>query len=71
MPEAPWRMAPAVATMSVSSSGRARMGNRTIYLIVAVVVVLAIAWFGGWLGGSAPEAPPPAAPAAPATGTTQ
>lgn len=71
MAVAPWRTEPGVATIAVSSSGRARMGNRTIYLIVAVVVVLAIAWFGGWLGGAAPDAPPPAAPAAPATGTTQ
>ena len=38
------------------------MSNRTTIIIVAVVIVLAIAWFGGFLGGTAPEAPltPPA-----------
>ena len=44
------------------------MSNRTTIIIVAVVIVLAIAWFGGFLGGTAREAPR-AAPAA--TGTTQ
>ena len=43
------------------------MSNRTTIIIVAVVVVLAIAWFGGFLGGTTPEAPL----APPATGTTQ
>ena len=43
------------------------MSNRTTIIIVAVVLVLAIAWFGGFLGGTAPETPP--APAV--TGTTQ
>ena len=42
--------------------------NRTIYIIVAVVIVLAIVGYaGGWFGGGTPV---PATTPAPATGTT-
>jgi hypothetical protein len=42
------------------------MDRRTIYIVLAVVVVLAVVGYSlGWFGGSAPE---PTAPAA--TGTT-
>jgi hypothetical protein len=42
------------------------MDKRTIYIIVAVVVALAILGYGlGWFGGSAP--PPAATAPAPAT----
>ena len=59
------------------------MGNRTIYIIIAVVIVLAILGYaGGWFGSGTPvpatttpapatTAPAPATTApAPATGTT-
>ena len=55
------------------------MDKRNIYIIVAIVVVLAVVGYSlGWFGGSAPEpaatapTPAPEAPAttAPATGTT-
>jgi hypothetical protein len=48
------------------------MSNRTIYVVVAVVVVLAIVGYtSGWFGSPAPEATAPAAPSAPAPATTQ
>ena len=52
------------------------MGNRTIYIIIAVVIILVIfGYTGGWFGGGTPvpatmtPAPATTAPA-PATGTT-
>ena len=43
------------------------MSNRTTIIIIAIIIALAITWFGGFLGGNAPDAPP----APPVTGTTQ
>ena len=51
---------------SYRAEGTETMDKRTIYIIVAVVVALAILGYGlGWFGGSAP--PPAATAPAPAT----
>ncbi len=45
------------------------MGNRTIYIIIAVVIILVIfGYTGGWFDGSTPV--PATTTPAPATGTT-
>jgi hypothetical protein len=52
---------------SYRAEGTETMDKRTIYIIVAVVVVLAILGYGlGWFGGSPPPAATAPAPATPA-----
>jgi hypothetical protein len=58
------------------AAGEARMNSRKIYIVVAVVAILAILGYtSGWFGGATPPpavtapAPTPAAPAEPAPAT--